>query len=433
MNQMKRLPSNIQIEQEVLGYMIAYPRDNSEIINNLRVNDFYLGRHQEIYKAMCELYATGKGIEVMLIAETLGKENMEKIKISYLMELESGATSIDITSRIAILKEKSYRRKCIKELEKSLREAYNEEIKIDNTVSSLQNSLIQDSKNSQILNESQLMMNVMEDIEKKYRNGGAIPGMKTGFKSFDFATNGLKAGELVVIAGRPSMGKTLTALQLAEGASNFGHKVGIIEMEMTDVGIGTRRISSACMIDSANLQRGQLTDADFTKIASYTEKTVKNNNIFTDCGFYQNLLTIKSKAKSLKMSVGLDILVIDHLTLMDLPKHQNMSYSIAEVTRAFKMMAKELEICIILVSQLNRNCEQRPDKRPMMSDLGDSKSIEQDADMVMFCYRDEYYDEETADKGIMEWIIRKQRNGQVGTLKMKYMANYQKIIDFANI
>lgn len=433
MENLKEMPRAIEIEQEVLGNMMYCKENLPVIMSNLKTNDFYSNVHKHIFVAMSELYATGKEIEMMLVIETLGKEKMEKITFSYINKLSDMSMAIDIRSRIAILKEKSYRRKCITNLQKALREAYNDEIKINDTIATLQNNIIQDSKNSEIKNDSELITVTLEEIERRMKNGGELPGMKTGYRTFDAATNGLKKGDLVVVAGRPSMGKTLTALQIGEGAATFGHKVGIIEMEMTEVGIGMRRIASSCMINSKKLQRGTITDDELNKMLNYADRVVKNDNIFTDCGFYQNIMTITSKAKSLKMSKGLDILIIDHLTLMDMPDSKNMSYAIGAITRKLKMLAKELDICVMLVSQLNRKCEERPDKRPMMSDLGDSKAIEQDADMVMFCYRDEYYDPESDEEGIMEWIIRKQRNGEVGTLKMKYMDKYQRIIDMANI
>ena len=267
----------------------------------------------------------------------------------------------------------------------------------------------------------------MDVIEKHYQNGGEIPGMKTGFTDFDRATNGLKKGEFFVIGGRPSMGKTLIALNMADGLAKNGYKVSIIELEMTAEALGIRRLAYNSNIASNKLQTGNLTDKEFIKIEETFNYLAKQGNVFTDCSDYQNILTIKAKAKAIKETKGLDVLIIDHLGLMDIKERENRTYAIGEITRQLKLLAKELDINVILLCQLSRAVEMRADKRPMLSDLRESGNIEQDADLVVFAYRDEYYNPQTEDKNIMEWSIAKQRNGKTGTLKFAYLSDLQKI------
>jgi replicative DNA helicase len=226
--------------------------------------------------------------------------------------------------------------------------------------------------------------------------------------------------------------KTLMALNMADGLAKENKKVAIVEMEMTEEQLGVRRLSYMSDIESQKLQTGKLSSGEFEKIAITFSELAQRNNIFTDCSSYQNILTIKAKAKSIKQAYGLDVLIIDHLTLMDIPTTGNRSVDIGEITRQLKLLAKEIDINVILLCQLSRSVELRGDKRPMMSDLRESGNIEQDADLIVFAYRDEYYNKETEDKNIMEWIIAKQRNGKTGTLKFFYSDKMQKIknLDF---
>ena len=225
------------------------------------------------------------------------------------------------------------------------------------------------------------------------------------------------------------MGKTLFALNIADGLADNGYKVFICEMEMTEKAIGMRRLSYTSGVEAEKMKFGKLTDNEVSRILEATSRFADRDCIFTDCSPSQSLITIRAKSKSIKNTSGLDAIIIDHLSLMSLPNGQTRDTAIGEVTRGLKILAKELDICIILVCQLSRAVEMRSDKRPMLSDLRESGNIEQDADMVMFLYRDEYYDKYTKDKGILECIIGKQRNGRIGTIKFGYDERFQKISD----
>lgn len=428
-NYLKALPSNVQAEQELLSGIFYNPKVITDVVNRIIPDDFYRDSHKLIYNAMCGLFAEGKDINIINMIETIGKDNITNIGgISYISELIAGGTPGSLKQYMDIIKEKSFRRKAIKSMNEAMTKLYDETSKASVIVGKLANSLVAVENKKDVLNDEQLLSKTVDEISRRQQNGGEIPGMETGFKDFDKATNGLKGGELFILAGRPSMGKTLIALNMQDGLALNGHKSLVCELEMTEEMLGMRRLAYSSNISAQKLQTGKLDDKEFLKLMNTCNFMAKNDMVFTDCSDYQSILTVKAKAKAMKNSKGLDVLIIDHLGLMDIPG-ENRNNAIGEVTRQLKLLAKELDICVILLSQLSRAVEQRADKRPMMSDLRDSGNIEQDADLIVFAYRDEYYNPESTDKNIMEWIIAKQRNGRVGTLRFGYQAEYQKILN----
>lgn len=426
---MQELPQDLRAEQDLLGGIIYNPKLIIPVVEHLKADDFYKTSHQLIYAAMCQLFAEGKDINITLLIDVIGKDNLKSVGgVTYLTELMTSGMPLNPKTYINILKDKAYRRKAIKAMYEGIEKMTNEKENANQIAGELTNILTSTIENKiSIMNEEKLFSATIEEIEKRYQTGGEIPGMRTGFTDFDKATNGLKKGELFVLGGRPSMGKTLMALNIADGLGESGHKGLIIELEMTAESLGMRRLAYNSNIQAQKLQTGKLTGGEFEKIVKTYSYLSMKNNIFTDCSSYQSILTIKAKAKAMKQSHGLEFLIIDHLTLMDIPDKGNRSHEIGEVTRQLKLLAKELDINIILLCQLSRAVEQRADKRPMMSDLRESGNIEQDADLIVFAYRDEYYNPESEDKNIMEWIISKQRNGRTGTLKLSYIDNLQKI------
>ncbi|WP_242841874.1 replicative DNA helicase [Clostridium beijerinckii] len=421
-------PQNLRAEQDLLSGIFYNPKIMVQAVNELKANDFYLTKHQLIYNAMCTLFAEGKEIGITPIIEALGRDNLKDVGgVTYLTQLMTGGLHINPKQYIEIIKDRSYRRRTIQILTSSLNSIYDEKVKPQEVIGKMTNELTSTEIKSKILSDSELFEKTMVAIETRSANGGEIPGMETGYTDFDKATNGLKKGELFVIGGRPSMGKTLMAINMADGLAKSGYVGGIFEMEMTEEQLGIRRFAYMANVEAQKLQTGKLEEKEFIRIAETFNKLSEQNKIFTDISSYQSILTIKAKAKALKQVYGLDFIIVDHLTLMDIPNTGNRSSDIGEVTRQLKLLAKELEINVILICQLSRSVEQRADKRPMMSDLRESGNIEQDADLIVFTYRDEYYNKETEDKNIMEWIIAKQRNGKTGTLKFYYLDKLQKI------
>jgi replicative DNA helicase len=302
-----------------------------------------------------------------MLIDAIGKENLAAVGgVTYLSELAMSGIPLNPKAYINMLKDKAYRRKAIKAMIEGIDKMQNEKENSNQVAGELTNILTStiDNKTS-IMSESKLFSATLEEIEKRYQTGGKIPGMRTGFTDFDRATNGLKKGELFVLGGRPSMGKTLMALNIADGLGEDGYKGLIIELEMTPESLGMRRLAYNSNIEAQKLQTGKLTDKEFEKIVQIFSHLSAKNNIFTDCSSYQSILTIKAKAKAMKQSNGLDFLVIDHLTLMDIKDRGNRSQDIGEVTRQLKLLAKELDINVILLCQLSRKLEERADKRPM--------------------------------------------------------------------
>lgn len=430
-NAMQSMPQSVRCEQEILGGILYNPKIITEIIDEIEINDFYKISHQIIYSAICNLFAEGKDINITQLVETIGKHNLKSIGgIYYLTQLIIGGMPIKPKHYTSIIKDKSYRRKVIKEFSKGIQEMYNETSKSFDVAGRVMDKLTTASeKKNLILSDSKLLETTLIEIEKRVNNGGEIPGMKTGLKAFDRNIGGLQKGELDIIAGRPSMGKTLFALNLGDGLGENGYKTLLCELEMTEQSLGMRRLSYNANVEAEKMKFGKLSEEEILKIFETTNILSERNNMFTDCTPGQSLLSIKSKAKAIKQIYGLDVVIIDHLTLMDIPEKGTRDLAIGEVTKGLKGLAKELDVCVLLLCQLSRAVEKRADKRPMLSDLRESGNIEQDADLVAFMYRDEYYNKESKDKGILECIIGKQRNGRTGTIKFAYVDRYQKIGD----
>lgn len=427
----KQLPNALKVEQEILGDMLSSKANLTKFIEKLQIEDFYNDKHKNIYKGMLELFSEGRPVNITMMVDKIGKDNLQTVGgITYLTDLSCGAVGVQPKEYIKILKEKSFRRKSIREMQRALRLAFDESKDINETVGNLSNNLLQNRDNNELIDDKTLMEKGLNEIEERMKNGGQIPGLKTGLKSFDIAMGGLERGRLNVVGGRPAMGKSAFSLRIAEGLAKNGYKVANISMEMMEEELAMRRLAAEGLVQVEKLKFGTLNDEDFVKIANATNNITKLNNIITDCGAYQTLLTIKSKAIAMKQSRGLDVLIIDHLGLITLPSSNKSQASlVGDLTRGLKQLAKELDISIILLCQLNRGVEARMDKRPLMSDLRESGSIEQDADNVMFLYRDDYYNPETEDKDILECIITKQRFGKVGTVKLCYKKEYQLICD----
>lgn len=425
------LPHNITCEQELLSGIFYNHKILSVVVDNVEEDDFYETSHKIIFSALKELYISGKDINLTQIIETIKNDNIEKAGgISYVTDIMMNGFKIDPLQYINILKDKSYRRSAIKKLQYAIKNMFDESTEAYEIIEETFSSLINKAENkSSIIKDNELLENTLVEIEERVKTGSIIPGMKTGFYSIDKNIGGFMRGELDIISGRPSMGKTMFALNIADGLGDNGYKTYLCELEMTEKAVGMRRLSYTSSVEVEKMKFGKLSEEEISKILNSTSKLAERNSIYTDTSASQSLITIRAKAKTLKQMHGLDVIIIDHLSLMNISKSQNRDVAIGEVTRGLKILAKELDVCIILICQLSRAVEQRKDKRPMLSDLRESGNIEQDADMVMFLYRDEYYNRYSKDKGILECIIGKQRNGRIGTIKLGYDERFQRIRD----
>ncbi|QDY27298.1 replicative DNA helicase [Clostridium botulinum] len=423
------LPHNLEAEINILGSILIENDIINDISEILISEDFYSKPNKILYSKMLDMHYKNIAIDTVTLSNTLGTENLKAIGgISYITEIASSVITIsNFKSYADIVKDKAKRRKVIQVCHEALEEAKEKDIK--SIAVKLEDALLEinSNKKEEIFTDEELMNDTLAVIQKNYENGGEIPGMKTGLKSLDKATNGLKRGELIVIAGRPSMGKTCLALNIG---SNMGKKVGLFELEMGKEDLGMRRLAAKTLINGYKLQQGKMNDKEWARLSTRANEMAYKNNVFTDTSSCLTMLEIKSKCKKIKIKYGLDVVIIDHIGLIE-PSNKNESKNnqISEITRQAKIIAKDLDVAVICLSQLSRAPETRTDKRPILSDLRDSGSIEQDADLIMFVYRDEYYDNETEDKGIMEVIIGKQRNGKTGTLRYAYKPEYQLIAE----
>ena len=425
----KALPYNGELEAEVLGSIII---NNNKILGAmeiLKAEDFYKEKHRYIFKAIESLYRDNKDVDMITLSMELKTVLAEIGGITYLSALTSCAMGGKIKNHCDILKELSNKRQVIKQCTLAIEKIY-DDVKSKDVVSEFTNSMLcVDTQRSKISTASEVMEKTLNFIEENFKNGGSIIGMPCGISSIDNATDGFIKKDVVVIAARPSMGKTLFATTIADGLSK-NYKTAIFELEMSDEALGVRMLASRSMMNGVKLRRGAFEDKDWSNI-TLGASNLSTRKLWIDSNPTQTIYDIKAKAKRLKMQNGLDCIIIDHIGLIEEVGKNigNRNATISEITRQSKIMAKELDICVILLSQLNRGVEQRADKRPMLSDLRESGSVEQDADLVMFLYRDEYYDSETQEKNILEAIISKQRNGKVGCVKLFVDLGIQVIAD----
>lgn len=433
-NKFKTLPANVEAENEVLSSILKDNSGINEVIDELEPNDFYKTYNNKLFEAMVKLNSKNIAIDPITIIDFIGKDNVDQIGgVTYISELlASGLRNVSLKKYAQIIKDKSNRRKLIKASQELIEKAYQEDEEVTDIVNSVQDKLLETTKiqDNMIYTDEKLMIKTIEAIEKRYQDGGAIPGMRTGLRLLDNAINGMSKGELTIIAARPSMGKTVFALNLTDGLAKNGYKSSLFEMEMTAESLGMRRLAAIGYMDATFLKRGKLQDKDFETILRKSNELASRNNVFTDCSVNLSIQDIRARAKRIKQQHGLDVIVIDHLTLMKMPKADRRDLQVGEITMGLKNLAKELDVAVILLSQLSRSVEQRTDKRPMLSDLRDSGSIEQDADTIMFLYRDEYYNKETDKKGVLEVILAKQRDGATGTLNFFYKPEYQLVTEF---
>lgn len=423
---MKPMPHDVEAEKQILGAILINNNSLGEVIEDLKADDFYLANHKHIYSAMVKLYKQQEGIDIVLIRRVLGDEIIKLITISYISSLSDGVLSHrNIKSHSRIVKECSERRKLIRALMDNLTRAYEEDSDI--IKKELSNSLVTTNREVEQLDDIESIINkTFHHIESAYQTGGRITGLETGFKVFDKNSNGIKKKEVTIIAARPSMGKTAFTLNTIKNIASK-HKTLLFELEMDTVSIGTRLLAAEGNVDGSKMQQGKLSEAEFTKVANASNNLLKKN-ILLDTRGAITWETIESTIKKTKLQRGLDIVYIDHIGIINIP-NKDRNKELGEITARAKALSKELDIAIVFLCQLSRACEQRADHRPMLSDLRDSGAIEQDADLIIFLYRDEYYHKETEQKNIMEVSIAKNRNGIVGTIPLCYIAQYQKIGD----
>ena len=432
---MKSMPQSIEAEQSVIGAMIIDKNAIVQVTERLREDDFYRDGHREIYKAIVEMFKQDMAVDLITLLEFL--KSTDKLDsaggVSYITEISSAVTTTaNLSSYIKIVEQKAILRKLIRASTKIIEDSYNKQSEVENVVESAEKKIFEIAEN-RTTTDVEPLNKVLErgflEIERIFNNKGEITGVGSGIKDLDAKTSGFQKGDMVLIAARPSMGKTTFALNIAENAAiKEGKSVVIFSLEMSKEQLAYKLLCSEANIDMLKLRTGALEDNDWQNIARAAGPLSKAK-IYIDDTAGVSVMEMRSKRRRLKIEHGFDLILIDYLQLMSGSNNESRQQEVSEISRSIKALAKEMECPVIALSQLSRAPEQRADHRPMLSDLRESGSIEQDADVVMFLYRDEYDNKETEDKNVCECIIAKQRNGPVGTVSMSFMGALSKFAD----
>lgn len=429
---MRSLPQSIEAEQSVIGAMIIDKTAIGQVAEKLKEEDFYRDGHKTIYKAIFEMYRSDMAVDLLTLLEYLKSTDMldKAGGVSYITEVSSSVLTIaNLSSYIKIVEQKSLLRKLIRASTTIIEDSYNKQAEVENVLDTAEKKIFdiaEKRSNSDFEPLNAVLERGFLEIERLFNNRGEITGVGSGITDLDAKTSGFQKGDMVLIAARPSMGKTTFALNIAEHAAlKDGKSVVIFSLEMSKEQLAYKLLCSEANVDMLKLRTGALEDRDWENIARATGPLSKAK-IYIDDSAGVSVMEMRSKCRRLKMEYGIDMILIDYLQLMSGTNSESRQQEVSEISRSIKALAKEMECPVIALSQLSRAPEQRADHRPMLSDLRESGSIEQDADIVMFLYRDEYYDKETEDKNVCECIIAKQRNGPVGTVKMAFIGALSK-------
>ena len=431
------LPHSLEAEQSVIGSMIM-DRDAivaaSEIITD---EDFYSRQYAVLFQSMVELNEEGKPVDVVTLQNRLKEKDAppEVSSLEYVRDLLSAVpTSANVKYYAGIVAEKSTLRRLIRLNEEIANNCYSGKEPLEVILEETEKKtfeLVQKRNTSDFVSIRQVVMNAMDKIEQAARNKGSVTGIPTGFIDLDFRTAGFQPSDFILVAARPSMGKTAFVLNIAQYMAFHENKtVAIFSLEMSKEQLVNRLFSLESKVDSQHIRTGNLSDNEWEKLIESAGVIAKSNLIIDDTPGI-SIAELRSKCRKYKLEHNLSIIIIDYLQLMSgRGKSESRQQEISDISRSLKSLARELNVPVVALSQLSRAVEQRPDHRPMLSDLRESAAIEQDADVVMFIYRDDYYNKDTELKNIAEIIIAKQRNGPIGTINLVWLPDYTK---FANM
>ncbi|MEH6940867.1 replicative DNA helicase [Bacillus sp. JJ722] len=430
-------PQNIEAEQAVLGAIFLQPSSIIVASEYLMAEDFYRVAHQKIFQVMLKLNNSGSAVDLVTVTEELAaSKSLEDVGgVNYLSELaESAPTAANIEYYAKIVDEKSLLRRTIRVASQIVQDGYSREDEVEAYISEAEKSIMEvaQRKNAGAFqNIKDVLVNTYDNIEILANRKGDITGIPTGFAELDRMTAGFQRNDLIIVGARPSVGKTAFALNIAQNvATKTEENVAIFSLEMGAEQLVMRMLCAEGNINAQGLRTGALTDEDWRKL-TMAMGSLSNAGIYIDDTPGVRIGDIRSKCRRLKQEHGLGMILIDYLQLIrgDGNSGDNRQQEVSEISRSLKALARELKVPVIALSQLSRGVEQRQDKRPMMSDIRESGSIEQDADIVAFLYRDDYYDKESENKNIIEIIIAKQRNGPVGTVSLAFVKEYNKFVN----
>lgn len=432
----KRIPPhNDEAERAVIGSMMMDQEAVQIASEQLQPDDFYNGQYGVIFSALVEMNRQGVGVDLITMQNKLREMEIppELTSVEFIGDMVKGVpTSANIRHYTRIVQEKAVLRRLIKVTEAVTGVCYLDKQPLDEILEDTEKQVydvVQRRSWGEFENIRDVVLRTLDSIELAAKQQGHITGLQTGFRDLDYKTAGLQKSDLILLAARPSMGKTAFALNIAEYiALHSQSTIAIFSLEMSKEQLVKRMLAMNSRVDSQKIRTGSLEDEDWGKLVDSVRR-LGNSNLVIDDSSGITASEIHSKCRKLKMEKGLDLIIIDYLQLMSgggKRRGDSRQQEISDISRALKVMARDLDVPVIALSQLSRAVEQRPDKKPMLSDLRESGAIEQDADMVMFLYREEYYQPDTEKKGQAELIIAKQRSGPTGTVGLAWLAQYTK-------
>lgn len=428
-------PQNIEAEQAVLGAILLDSDALVTAMERVSSDDFYRGSHQRIFEAMIELAQEDEPVDLItLTARLQNKQELEEAGgVTYLSELANAVpTAANVDYYAQIVEEKSMLRRLIRTATQIVSNGYASSEDVGLMLNDAEQRILEISQrrsSSGFVSIRDVLMEVFERVEFLYSHKGGTTGIPSGFHDLDKMTSGFQRSDLIIVAARPSVGKTAFALNIAQNVGvRAKETVAIFSLEMGAAQLVQRMVCAESNVDAQRMRTGFLESDDWEKL-TMAIGALSKANIYIDDSPGITVADIRAKCRRLKQEKGLGMILIDYLQLISgRGKGDNRQQEVSEISRTLKQIARELDVPVIALSQLSRGVEQRQDKRPMMSDLRESGSIEQDADIVAFLYRDDYYDKETEKKNIIEIIIAKQRNGPVGTVELAFLKNYNKFV-----
>ena len=447
LDSLKLPPHSIEAEQSVIGGLLLENEALDKIADILKADDFYQFDHKTIFQHIGKLIERNRPADIVTVAESLeSTAELSQIGgIAYLGALaQNTPTAANIRRYAEIVRERAIMRKLVVVGSDIAESAYHPNGRdAQKLLDEAETKIFQIAEGGQrssqgFIDIKVLLPQVAERIDMLFSRDDPsdVTGIPTGFSDLDSMTSGFQGGDLIIVAGRPSMGKTAFSINIAENvALDTGLPVAIFSMEMASTQLAMRMIGSVGRLDQHRMRTGRLEDEDWEKLTTALGK-LNEAPIFIDEGASLSSFDVRARARRLHRQCGkLGLIVVDYLQLMSAPagkQGENRATEISEISRSLKALAKELDCPVVALSQLNRSVEQRPDKRPVMSDLRESGAIEQDADLILFIYRDEVYNEDSPDKGTAEIIIAKQRNGPIGRIRLTFIGEHTRFENYAN-
>jgi len=431
-------PYNLEAEQSVLGACFKADDALSKALEILSEEDFYRASHQAVFRNMRALFEANEPVEILVLVDQMRQNNeLEPAGgITYLSQLEDFVpTATAITHHAKIVREKKILRDLISTATEIVTNSYNESDDVEEILDLAEKSIFEISEKRtrrSFYSLNEVVKDNFKSIEKLIGQPGMVTGVPTGFTDFDSKTSGLQPSDLIIIAARPSMGKTSFALDIARYASLHANiATAMFSLEMSKDQLGMRMLCAEARVNSSKLRTGYIASSDWPRL-SHAGEMLSNAKMFIDDSPALSSLDVRARSRRLAAEQPLGLIIVDYLQLMQSRgKTESRQQEVSEISRSLKSLAKEINVPIVALSQLSRAVESRPDKRPMLSDLRESGSIEQDADVVAFIYRDEVYNQETPDQGIAEILIRKQRNGPIGDIKLQFENQYTRFYNLS--